>query len=308
MGGKESKKPPARAGKKQPPRAKKRAAASGAKSKKQPPQAKKRAAASGAKSKKQPPRAKKRAAASGAKSKKQPPRAKKRAAASGAKSKKQPPARAGTLAARAAARTTRHAKAILVVAALAFAVSTVLGATAFRALAPYEVTNPDSESARAVERLESATGVRADGTVIALVESAGGEVGQTRLGEVEESMARVDDVVEVIGPFEPPNPALVSSDGTSAFVLGLVDADAESADIAEAGRGHLRGGQDDVAARRRRHRRRADRGAGRGGPAPRRDAGFPAAAPALAPLLPEPRRRRAARSSSGASRSWPRWP
>jgi uncharacterized membrane protein YdfJ with MMPL/SSD domain len=44
----------------------------------------------------------------------------------------------------------------------------------------------------------------------------------------------VDGVESVISPYEPPQPALIARDGESAFVVGEVDADADSADVAPA--------------------------------------------------------------------------
>ena len=63
------------------------------------------------------------------------------------------------------------------IAGIALLVAAPLGMTAFESLDPYEFQDPDSDSAKASDALEEVTGVRADGTVIALVE---GPPGPTR--------------------------------------------------------------------------------------------------------------------------------
>jgi len=136
-------------------------------------------------------------------------------------------------------------KRVLVIAGVAVAVGAPLGLTAFDALDPYEFQDPDSDSARAVDALEEVTGVRADGTVIALVNVAArtGE-GHRRVNEVGEELAGVEGIEQVLTPWNPPQPAWIAENGESAFVVGLVAAGAESADVAPAAEERFDGSND----------------------------------------------------------------
>ena len=135
---------------------------------------------------------------------------------------------------------------MLALAGVAILVGAPLGMTAFDALDPYEFEDPGSDSAKASEALEEVTGIRADGTVIALVDAeARSPQGEARITEVASELAGVDGVARVLTPFEPPQPSLISRDGERAFVIGEVDADADSSDIAPAVEEEF-AGQDDV--------------------------------------------------------------
>ena len=116
-----------------------------------------------------------------------------------------------------------------------------LGLTAFDALDPYEFQDPGSDSARATDALEEVTGVRADGTVVALVEDLRLRSGDPldleshrRMNEVADELRTVDGIEEVITPWNPPQPAWIANDRDSAFLVGLVDADADSSNVAPA--------------------------------------------------------------------------
>jgi RND superfamily putative drug exporter len=140
----------------------------------------------------------------------------------------------------------RAPRRILLVAGIAILLAAPLGLTAFDALDPYEFKDPGSDSAKASEALEDVTGVRADGTVIALVEApARSPDGRRRITEVASELGRADGIEKVITPYAPPQPALIARDGQSAFVVGEVDADADSADVAPAVEEEF-GGRDDV--------------------------------------------------------------
>jgi uncharacterized membrane protein YdfJ with MMPL/SSD domain len=140
----------------------------------------------------------------------------------------------------------RAPKRILLVAGIAILLAAPLGMTAFDALDPYEFKDPGSDSAKASEALEDVTGVRADGTVIALVGvPAQSPHGRERVTEVASRLGEVEGVENVLTPYTPPQPALIARDGQSAFVVGEVDADADSADVAPAVEEEF-AGQDDV--------------------------------------------------------------
>ena len=120
-----------------------------------------------------------------------------------------------------------------------------LGLTAFDALDPYEFEDPGSDSAESLDALEDVTGVRADGTMIGLVEGpARTDRGTARVVEVGEQLAEVDGIESVLDPWGPPQPAWIAEDGQSAFVLGFVDADADSTDVAPAAEERFAGADD----------------------------------------------------------------
>jgi uncharacterized membrane protein YdfJ with MMPL/SSD domain len=150
------------------------------------------------------------------------------------------------LAARAAGLATRAPKRVLLIAGIAIALGAPLGLTAFDALDPYKFEDSESDSAQASQALEDVTGIRADGTVIALVEvPAQSADGRDRLTEVATDLGGVEGIEKVITPYAPPQPALIARDGQSAFVVGEVAAEAESTDIAPAAEEQFEG-QGDV--------------------------------------------------------------
>ena len=139
------------------------------------------------------------------------------------------------LAARLAGGSVRSPKRALLVSGVALLVAAPLGMTAFDSLDPYEFQDPGTDSAKASEALEDVTGVRADGTVIALVDGpARSDAGHRRVKEVGAELAEVDGIESVLTPWGPPQPSWIANDGQSAFVLGFVDAEADSADVAPA--------------------------------------------------------------------------
>jgi uncharacterized membrane protein YdfJ with MMPL/SSD domain len=139
------------------------------------------------------------------------------------------------LAARIAGVAIRAPRRILLVAGIAVLLAVPVGISAFDALDPYEFQDPGTDSAKASDALEEITGVRADGTVIALVEAqARSPAGRARVTEVASTLGEVEGVANVITPYAPPQPALIARDGQSAFVVGEVEADADSADVAPA--------------------------------------------------------------------------
>jgi uncharacterized membrane protein YdfJ with MMPL/SSD domain len=150
------------------------------------------------------------------------------------------------LAARIAGVGMRNPKRVLVVTAVVIAFGAPLGLTAFGALDPYEFVDPGTDSAKATRALEDVTGVRADGTVIALVDAQARTLGgHRRVNDVGAELAQVDGVAQVLTPWDPPQPNWIAEDGQSAFIVGLVRADADSNDVAPAIEKAFRG-QDDV--------------------------------------------------------------
>jgi uncharacterized membrane protein YdfJ with MMPL/SSD domain len=97
----------------------------------------------------------------------------------------------------------------------------------FDAVEPFGFEDPDSEVARAYERVEDATGAQATPGVIALVEPDAGvsnPAGRSELDTVAAELASVDGIATVRGPTELGS-AAISNDGRSAYVVGHLDAD-----------------------------------------------------------------------------------
>ena len=138
----------------------------------------------------------------------------------------------------AAARLTRLAQAkagTIAVAAAAFVViAGVVGFTAFRALDPYVFEDPGTESARTATLLEEATGLRADGSVIALVKAdVDTAAGRRRVAAVTRELGGMEGIEGVVSPLAGGAREAISRDRKLAYVTGAVAADVESSEVAE---------------------------------------------------------------------------
>jgi uncharacterized membrane protein YdfJ with MMPL/SSD domain len=100
-----------------------------------------------------------------------------------------------------------------------------VGASVFDAARPFGFQDPDSESSRAYELIEDATGEMAIPGVVLLVEP-GSPVdsgkGERSVRRAARSLARVPGIVRVIEPT--PKDGLVAADGDSALVVGVLRA------------------------------------------------------------------------------------
>ena len=117
----------------------------------------------------------------------------------------------------------------IVLAALLVAVAAAIGgASVFDAVKPYGFQDPDSESARATEALEDASGERPLPDVVLVVEPRGGGPAKLEAAadEAERRLAEIPDVTRTATEG-------TSDDGRAALVVGYVDADVE--DIADVG-------------------------------------------------------------------------
>ncbi len=121
---------------------------------------------------------------------------------------------------------------ILALTGILFVIAAPLGLSSFTALDPYEFVDPGTESARAIERLEAASGLRADGTAIALVDVAPEtEEGKRRIAEVAKAIESVEGVAPLSETPGLPGGILPAPDGDRVYLVAAVDADLESADI-----------------------------------------------------------------------------
>ena len=117
----------------------------------------------------------------------------------------------------------------IVLAALLVAVAAAfVGSSVFDVVKPYGFQDPDSESARATEALEDASGERPLPDVVLVVEPSGGGPAKVRAAaaEAERRLARIPSVTRT-------DNAGLSEDEGAALVVGYLDADVE--DIAEVG-------------------------------------------------------------------------
>ena len=140
----------------------------------------------------------------------------------------------------------RRPKRILIATAVAFAIAAPVGFTAFTALDPYEFVDQGTESAKAVERLEEASGLRADASVIALVsDSPRSREGEERIAEVAAELESVEGVAPLAQTSGLDRGTVVSPDGKRTYLVAAVDATMESSDITE-GLEEALGGESDV--------------------------------------------------------------
>lgn len=123
---------------------------------------------------------------------------------------------------------------ILVVAMIAVGVAAPVGITSFDALDPYVFDTPGSESAKVAGGIEEASGVRADGGVIALVRTPARTTGgQARIGEVAAKLTRDPDIKQVQTPFEGGAPSWISRRGDSAYLVAYVRPDADGEELTQ---------------------------------------------------------------------------
>ena len=130
----------------------------------------------------------------------------------------------------------RRGRRVVIIAAIFFLVAGALGAGVADRLDPYGADDPDTESVRADERLESA-GFRETGVVILIedVDVRSAE-GRERVGAIADELAANPDVAEVSSFVNTRSPDFVSSDGNSTYVsatLAPID-DGDRQDAAEA--------------------------------------------------------------------------
>jgi len=116
----------------------------------------------------------------------------------------------------------RRPRRIAVIAAAFFVLAGALGGSVAERLDPYGADDPATESVQARERLERAGGLQPDPGVIALVD-AGGPVrsaaARRRVGDVAAELRRDPAVARVVTFYDSRDPAMVSRDGRSTYVV-----------------------------------------------------------------------------------------
>ncbi len=110
---------------------------------------------------------------------------------------------------------------VLAVAVVAAAIAGAFGASVAHDLSPYGANDPATQSVQATNRFEHAAGRQIDAGVVALVQ--GGEVhgvaAKARVSQVAAQLRAQPDVAHVVSYYDTHDPAMVSRDGRSTYVL-----------------------------------------------------------------------------------------
>ena len=122
------------------------------------------------------------------------------------------------------ARVINRAPWVVVGVAIVFAaLSGVFGGPVSKSLQVGGFQDPSSQSTLALNRLESAAGVRADGGIVALIKTPQGATSDAAVAEVSK-VARVmgaePDIAQVLTYAVTHDPSMVARDGSSTTVIG----------------------------------------------------------------------------------------
>ena len=114
-----------------------------------------------------------------------------------------------------------HGRRVLMVAAVGAVIAGVFGAGVSSHLSPYGANDPATQSVQATNRFKAAAGRQIDPGIIALV--ASGDVrtqaARGRVTSVAAQLQRQPDVGSVASFYTTHNPAMVSRDGHSTYVV-----------------------------------------------------------------------------------------
>jgi uncharacterized membrane protein YdfJ with MMPL/SSD domain len=110
---------------------------------------------------------------------------------------------------------------VLAVAVVAAMIAAAFGASAAKRMSPYEADDPATQSVQATKRFEHAAGRQIDAGVVALVRP--GDVrtsaAMARVSQVAAQLRAQADVARVVSYYDTHDPAMVSRDGRSTYVL-----------------------------------------------------------------------------------------
>lgn len=153
------------------------------------------------------------------------------------------------LAARVAGIALRAPKRTLLAVGVVVVAAVPLALNAFDSLDPYEFKDPGSDSAEASAALERVTGIRADGSIIALIDApARTDPGRERIEEVGADLLALPGIKRVLTPYAPEEffkgtgdrrTKMIGTGGESAYVVAEVDASADGGEIADAIEDHF---------------------------------------------------------------------
>jgi RND superfamily putative drug exporter len=110
---------------------------------------------------------------------------------------------------------------VLFATVLVVAIAGAFGLGVVKRLSPYSAEDPSTQSVQAKSRYQAAAGRQIDPGVIALVQTAGVRTAGAarRVGEVEEQLRVSRDVAGVSSYYDTHDPAMVSRDGLSTYVV-----------------------------------------------------------------------------------------
>jgi uncharacterized membrane protein YdfJ with MMPL/SSD domain len=110
---------------------------------------------------------------------------------------------------------------VLLVAVVCAAIAGVFGVSVSKRLWPYDARDPATQSVKATQRFEAATGRQIDAGVIALISSGDVQTpaARQRVGAVADELRAQSDVASVQSFYTTHSRAMVSRDGKSTYVL-----------------------------------------------------------------------------------------
>ncbi len=103
------------------------------------------------------------------------------------------------------------------------ALSGIFGGPVSKSLQVGGFQDPSSQSSQALDRLEQATGMRADGGIVALVRTPDGTNSATAIAEVTKVSGVIGadpDIAKVFNYYVTHDPSMVAKDGSSTIVVG----------------------------------------------------------------------------------------
>jgi RND superfamily putative drug exporter len=122
------------------------------------------------------------------------------------------------------ARVINRVPWVVVGVAIVFAaLSGVFGGPVSKSLQAGGFQDPTSQSSLALDRLESATGMRADGGIVALVKTPDGATSDPAMTEVNKVAGVIgadSDIAKVYTYYQTHDPSMVARDGSSTIVVG----------------------------------------------------------------------------------------
>src|SRR5260370_22892229 len=122
-------------------------------------------------------------------------------------------------------RLINRAAWVIVGVAIAFAaIGGIFGGPVGKSLQVGGFQDPNSQSTVAVARLQSASGVRSDGGLVALVQTPDGATspaGQAEATKVAQVIGADPSIAQVVTFYETHDPSMVASDGSSTIVVGF---------------------------------------------------------------------------------------
>jgi RND superfamily putative drug exporter len=124
----------------------------------------------------------------------------------------------------------RNRRRVLLVALVAIVVAGVFGLGVAKRLSPYGATDPSTQSVQATNRYQAATGRQIDPGVIALVTTSDvhGARAERRVHQVEAQLRSTRDIATVSSYYDSHDPAMLSRDRRSTYVVAYFQPKSDS--------------------------------------------------------------------------------